>query len=88
MAYKFAEEELAPHAEKWDRTKEFPLDVYKEAADLGFAGIYVREESGGCGLSRLESSLIFEALSTGCVGSSAYLSIHNMVAGMIDLYGT
>lgn len=87
MAYKFAEEELAPHAQEWDRTKEFPIHVYKDLAELGFAGIYVSEESGGCGLSRLEASLIFEALSTGCVGSSAYMSIHNMVAWMIDKYG-
>lgn len=46
------------------------------------------EEQGGCGLGRLEASLIFEALSTGCVGSSAYISIHNMVAWMIDKYGS
>jgi len=54
---------------------------------LGFSSIYVSEENGGCGLTRMEASLIFEGLSTGCVGSSAYLSIHNMVAWMIDKYG-
>jgi len=88
MAYKFAQEELEPKASEWDKTKEFPLDVYRKAADLGFGGIYVSEENGGCGLGRLESSIIFEALSSGCVGSSAYLSIHNMVAWMIDKYGS
>ena len=87
MAYKFAEEELEPHAAEWDKKKHFPIDVYKRGADLGFGGIYVSEEAGGCGLSRLEATLIFEALSTGCVGSSAYISIHNMVAWMIDTYG-
>lgn len=65
MAYNFAKTELEPHAAEWDRTKHFPMDVYKKAADLGFAGIYVNEEYGGCGLGRLEASLIFEALSTG-----------------------
>lgn len=55
---------------------------------MGFGGIYVSEEYGGCGLGRLEASLIFEGLSTGCVGSSAYISIHNMVAWIIDSYGT
>jgi isobutyryl-CoA dehydrogenase len=55
---------------------------------MGFAGIYVRDDIGGCGLGRLEASLVFEALATGCVGSSAYLSIHNMCAWMIDTYGT
>jgi alkylation response protein AidB-like acyl-CoA dehydrogenase len=88
MAYGFAQEKLEPKASEWDKTKEFPVDVYREAADLGFGGIYVSEEYGGCGLGRLEASLIFEALSTGCVGSSAYISIHNMVAWMIDSYGS
>lgn len=87
MAYDFAREELEPKASEWDKTKHFPVDVYKQASELGFSGIYVSEENGGCGLGRLEASLIFEALSTGCVGSSAYLSIHNMVAWMIDKYG-
>lgn len=74
-------------AAEWDETKHFPLDVYQRAAEMGFAGIYVSEEYGGCGLGRLEASLIFEALATGCVGSSAYLSIHNMCSWMIDTYG-
>jgi isobutyryl-CoA dehydrogenase len=63
------------------------MDVYKKAADLGFAGIYVDEKYGGCGLGRLEATLIFEGLSTGCVPSSAYISIHNMCAWMIDQFG-
>lgn len=76
-----------PNAAEWDEKKHFPKDVIKEAADMGFAGIYVREDVGGVGLGRLEASLIFEALSTGCVGTSAYISIHNMCAWMIDVYG-
>jgi len=88
MAYKFAAEELEPKAAGWDKNKEFSLQTFKDVADLGFGGIYVKEENGGVGLGRLEASLIFEALSTGCVGTSAFLSIHNMVAWMIDTYGT
>ena len=84
MAYNFADQELEPKAAEWDKTKHFPLDVFKKAAELGFSGIYVSEKSGGSGLGRLEASLIFEALSTGCVGTSAFLSIHNMVCWMID----
>ena len=87
MAYDFSEKEFKPKAAEWDETKHFPVDVYKKAAELGFAGIYVSEDFGGVGLQRLEASLIFEALATGCVGSSAYLSIHNMCAWMIDTYG-
>ena len=88
MAYDFASTELAPNAQEWDRTKHFPKDIYRKAAEQGFGAIYVREENDGCGLGRLEASLIFEALSTGCVGSSAYISIHNMCAWMIDKFGT
>ena len=87
MAYKFAAEELEPHAAEWDRKKHFPVEQFKAAAELGFGGIYVSEDNGGCGLGRLEATLIFEALATGDVGSSAYISIHNMVAWMIDTYG-
>ena len=88
MAYGFAAEEMEPYATEWDRTKHFPLETFKKAAELGFGGIYVSEESGGCGLGRLEASLIFEALSSGCVTSSAYISIHNMCGWMIDQYGS
>ena len=65
MAYNFAATELEPNAAEWDEKKHFPLDVYRKAAELGFATIYVSEEAGGVGLGRLEASLIFEALSTG-----------------------
>ena len=88
MAYDFASQELAPNAAEWDRTKHFPVEKFKLAAEQGFAGIYISEENGGCGLGRVEASLIFEALSTGCASSSAYISIHNMVGWMFDKYGT
>lgn len=64
-AYDFADQELAPNAAEWDEKKHFPMDVYKKAAELGFAGIYVDEKYGGCGLGRLEATLIFEGLATG-----------------------
>lgn len=77
-AISFSETYLMPNAAEWDAKKHFPKDIIKEAADYGFAGIYVRDDVGGVGLGRTEASLIFEALATGCVGTSAYLSIHNM----------
>ncbi|WP_424814748.1 acyl-CoA dehydrogenase family protein [Roseococcus sp. YIM B11640] len=83
----FAQERIAPHALEWDRDRHFPLDVFREAAGLGMAGLYVREESGGAGLSRLDAAVVFEALATGCPTISAFLSIHNMVAWMIDRWG-
>lgn len=64
-AYEFASSEFEPYAAEWDEKKHFPMDVYKKAADVGFAGIYVNEKYGGCGLGRVEASLIFEGLATG-----------------------
>jgi len=86
-ARSFAEAELAPHSARWDEDKHFPVDVLRAAAGLGFAGIYVREDVGGSGLTRLDASLIFEALSYGDVPVAAFLSIHNMCAWMIDRFG-
>jgi alkylation response protein AidB-like acyl-CoA dehydrogenase len=62
--------------------------VIREAAALGMAGIYLREDVGGSGLTRLDAALIFEALAEGCPTVSAYISIHNMAAWMIDSYGS
>ncbi|NWG70686.1 MAG: acyl-CoA dehydrogenase family protein [Parvularculaceae bacterium] len=87
-AQRFADEELAPHAAEWDETKHFPIDVIKRTAELGFAGIYTREDVGGTGLGRLEAALIFEALSTGCTATAAYITIHNMCTWMIDTCAT
>ena len=87
MAAGFAAERIAPHALEWDERKTFPLETLRAAAALGMAGIYVREDVGGSGLSRLDATLIFEALSTGCPTVAAFLSIHNMCAWMIDAFG-
>ncbi|MFE5808005.1 acyl-CoA dehydrogenase family protein [Streptomyces sp. NPDC056491] len=83
----FAQEQLGPYAVAWDQDKHFPLDVIRKAADLGLGGVYVREEHGGSGLSRSDGVLVFETLATGCPSIAGYLSIHNMVAWMIDRYG-
>lgn len=87
MARGFSDERIAPHALRWDEEKHFPVEVFRAAAGLGMGGIYVREDVGGSGLGRLEAALIFEALATGCPSTSAFLSIHNMVAWMIDVFG-
>ena len=87
MALDFAMAEMAPHAMKWDEEKIFPTNILRELAQLGFAGVYVGEEYGGSGLSRLEAALVFEALSAGCTSTAAYLTIHNMASWMIDSFG-
>ena len=84
----FAATELAPHAAHWDAEKHFPVEAMRKAAALGFAGIYVGEDVGGSGLTRLDAALIFEALSMGCTATAAYISIHNMAAWMIDRFGS
>ena len=88
VAKDFALKKMAPNAEKWDEEKIFPVETLKELASLGFGGIYVDPELGGSGLSRLDASLIFEALSQGCTSTSAFLSIHNMANWMIDSFAS
>ncbi|MDU0338733.1 isobutyryl-CoA dehydrogenase [Bosea rubneri] len=88
MAASFAAESLAPHAVRWDEEKHFPVEEMRQAAALGMGGIYIRDDVGGSGLSRLDAAVIFEALSTGCPTVAAYISIHNMCAWMIDRYGS
>lgn len=86
-AREFADEFLAPNAVEWDQQKHFPVDVLRKAAGLGMGGIYIREDVGGSGLTRVDSVRIFEQLATGDPSIAAYISIHNMVAWMIDTYG-
>ena len=86
-ARKFAEDRMKPFAAEWDEKKHFPEDILREAAEMGFAGIYTGEEHGGSGMTRLDAALIFEQLSRGCVSTAAYISIHNMCAWMIDSWG-
>ena len=88
MALDFARERIAPHALDWDQTEHFPLDVIKETASLGMGAIYIDEAKGGTGLTRLDAALIFEALSYGCPAISAFISIHNMCAWMVDKFGS
>ena len=87
-ARNFAATAMAPYAAEWDEKKIFPADVLREAASLGFGGIYVGEDVGGSGLSRLDSVIIVEELATACPSTAAYLSIHNMAAWMVDRFGT
>ena len=87
MALGFATDTLAPSAIRWDEEKHFPVAEMRQAAALGMGGIYINEDVGGSGLTRLDAALIFEALSTGCPTVAAYISIHNMCAWMIDRYG-
>ena len=88
MAKAFGEDHIAPHAQNWEKAGEIPKTLWPQFAELGFGGLFVSEEAGGAGLSRLDGTLIFEALSMACPSVAALLSIHNMCAGMIDKFGS
>jgi alkylation response protein AidB-like acyl-CoA dehydrogenase len=86
-ARQFARDEMMPFARDWDEGEVFPVETLRKAAALGFGGIYVKDDVGGSGLSRLDATLIFEELAQGCTSTAAYISIHNMAAWMIDAFG-
>ncbi len=88
VARAFAHDHLTPNAAQWDQDGFFPVDTMRKAAALGFAGLYVREDVGGSDLTRLDASLIFEAMSYGCTSTAAFMSIHNMSSWMIDTFGS
>ncbi|MCJ8339049.1 MAG: acyl-CoA dehydrogenase family protein [Pseudomonadales bacterium] len=88
MAKAFAENELAPNAAHWDEQQHFPVEVLKRAGEMGLCGLYTPEEGGGLGLSRLDSSIIFEQMAAGCTATTAYLTIHNMVSWMLSTFAT
>ena len=88
LARRFTADRITPHAAEWDEKHLFPRDTIKAAAELGFAAIYVSEESGGIALGRLEAALIMEAMAYGCPSTSAFISIHNMASWMIDRFGS
>ncbi|HEY3637338.1 MAG TPA: isobutyryl-CoA dehydrogenase [Rhizomicrobium sp.] len=85
-ARRFAVDKLAPHAAEWDEQEHFPVDVMREAAELGFAAIYVKSDVGGSEMRRLDAAIIFEELSAGCTSTAAFISIHNMASWMIDRF--
>ena len=87
-ALAFAKERIAPHASEWDEKGHFPVDVIREVAPLGMGTIYVPEDKGGAGLSRLDGALIMEALAYGCPSIAGYISIQNMVAWMVGKYAS
>ncbi len=88
MARAFGEEHIAPHAREWEAQGTIPKELWPRLAELGFGGLYVSEENGGAGLTRLDATLVFEALSRSCASVAAFLTIHNMCAGMIDRFGS
>ncbi len=88
MAFAFGQEHIAPYARQWERDGTIPKQLWLQVGELGFGGLYVSEDSGGSALSRLDATLVFEALSMSCPSVAAFLSIHNMCARMLDSFGS
>ena len=88
MAHDFGQEKIAPFARQWEAEGTIPKDLWPQVGELGFGGLYVSEDSGGAGLTRLDATLVFEALSMACPSVAAFLSIHNMCAKMLDSFGS
>jgi len=88
MAFAFGQEHIAPHARAWEREGTIPRALWAKVAELGLGGVYVSEDYGGSGLSRLDATLVFEALAMACPAVGSFLSIHNMCGGMIDKFGS
>jgi alkylation response protein AidB-like acyl-CoA dehydrogenase len=86
MAYAFGQDAIAPNARQWENDETIPKELWPQIGELGFGGLYVSEDGGGAGLSRLDATLVFEALSMACPSVAAFLSIHNMCAKMIDTF--
>lgn len=88
MAQAFGQEHIAPHSRQWEKDGTIPKSLWPQLAELGFGGLYVSEEYGGTGLSRLDATLVFEALAMADPAVGSFLSIHNMCGGMIDKFGS
>ena len=88
MAHAFGQENIAPHSRAWEKEGTIPKTLWPQLAELGFGGLYVSEEYGGSGLSRLDATLVFEALAMADPAIGSFLSIHNMCGGMIDKFGS
>jgi alkylation response protein AidB-like acyl-CoA dehydrogenase len=86
MAQNFADKEMKPFADQWNEDKVFPEDTLRKAAELGFGGVFVKDDIGGSGLGRVDGSIIFEALSGGCTSTAAYLTIHNMCKYCLNVH--
>lgn len=88
MAHAFGQDNIAPYARQWEAEGTIPKELWPQVGELGFGGLYVSEEAGGAGLSRLDATLVFEALSMACPSVAAFLSIHNMCAKMLDMFAS
>jgi acyl-CoA dehydrogenase len=87
-ARKFAAERMIPVAAECDEKNEFPMDVYREAWELGLMNVEVPEAYGGLGFGSLEGVLIGEELSYGCAGMGSTLGSSHLASLPLLIAGT
>ena len=84
----FSQEQLWPHAARWDREHFFPKEAHAGLAELGAYGICVPEEDGGAGLDYLTLALVLEEIAAGDGGTSTAISVTNCpVNAILMRYG-
>jgi len=88
LARGFADERMRPFADKWDEAGEFPLDCFREAARLGFTGLFAPRDVGGQELDALTACLIYEELARGCFATTFGLVVHNNFVRSLARSGT
>src|SRR2546423_5539976 len=84
---RFAAEQLAPDAARWDREKEFPREALKGLAAMGLYGVAVPEKWGGAGMDYTALALACEEISAGDAATATIVSVNNLVAGILAGYG-
>jgi acyl-CoA dehydrogenase len=87
LARDFARNEIAPVAEHYDKTHEYPWPVVRKAQELGLTAMSVPEEYGGLGLSLFEEVLVGEELSWGCSGISTAIAVNSLAIAPILVAG-
>ncbi len=89
VAREFAQQEIAPHAAEWDRTKEYPHAVMSKLGELGFYGMLIPEEYDGLGLDALTYLMVIEEIAAADASVAISLSVHNSLpATMLLRHGT
>ena len=89
MCRKFADEELAPNAGKWDQKHEFPLEAVSALSELGLMGINTPDDIGGSGLDALSYAIAMEEISRGCASVGVIMSAHNsLYLSPVQSFGT
>ncbi|EGW40576.1 acyl-CoA dehydrogenase [Desulfosporosinus sp. OT] len=89
MVRDFAEKECKPGLEERDENEEFSMDLYRQAADLGLAGITFPEEYGGIGADYISYAIAVEELSRVDASMGVTISAHSSLgANPINMFGT